>query len=155
MGQIATFLQKWQIAIAALRAAPNARLPHAAVQFAGLSFANPLGLAAGFDRQGTMIRALGRLGFGHIEIGTVTPEDRLAYTRLPIGGLRIGVNIGSRRRGLDEDVIADFATVLQAVFQKADYIVANLSSPFASRAADTRGIERLSRVSKSGLPGFG
>ncbi len=114
-----------------------------AVEAMGLSFANPLGLAAGFDRRGTMIRRLARLGFGHIEIGTVTPGVQLGYSRPPARGPRIGVNIGSQRYGLDDNVIADYVTTLEAVFEKADYLVANLSSPFAGRHADTCGIERL------------
>ena len=38
----------------------------------GLEFASPFGVAAGFDKEGTAIRGLGRLGFGHVEIGTIT-----------------------------------------------------------------------------------
>jgi len=43
------------------------------VDFAGLSFPNPVGLAAGYDKNGISWRGLSLLGFGHIEIGTVTP----------------------------------------------------------------------------------
>jgi dihydroorotate dehydrogenase len=43
------------------------------VAVAGLHFRNPVGLAAGFDKNGRYIRALSALGFGHIEVGTVTP----------------------------------------------------------------------------------
>src|SRR5512141_2698319 len=39
----------------------------------GLSFKNPVGLAAGYDKDGLAVRGLAALGFGHIEIGTVTP----------------------------------------------------------------------------------
>jgi dihydroorotate dehydrogenase subfamily 2 len=42
----------------------------------GLQFANPLGLAAGCDKNGDFLDALGSLGFGHIEIGTVTPRPQ-------------------------------------------------------------------------------
>ena len=45
---------------------------HAPVQVLGLPFRNRVGLAAGFDKEGHGIRALSRLGFGHIEVGTVT-----------------------------------------------------------------------------------
>ena len=41
---------------------------------AGLSLRNPLGLAAGFDKHGDVVRPLAMLGFGHIEVGTVTPR---------------------------------------------------------------------------------
>src|ERR1044072_4436009 len=42
----------------------------------GLHFPNPIGLAAGFDKNGDYIDALGALGFGFIEIGTVTPKPQ-------------------------------------------------------------------------------
>src|SRR6185312_17392633 len=41
---------------------------------AGINFRNPVGLAAGFDKNAKWIPILARLGFGHIEIGTVTPK---------------------------------------------------------------------------------
>ena len=42
------------------------------VQTMGLDFANPLGLAAGFDRTGCLLPTLASLGFGHVEVGTIT-----------------------------------------------------------------------------------
>jgi len=47
-----------------------------AVDCMGLRFANRVGLAAGLDKNGDHIDALGALGFGHIEIGTVTPRPQ-------------------------------------------------------------------------------
>lgn len=47
-----------------------------AVSAMGLRFANPVGLAAGFDKDGDHIDALGALGFGHLEVGTVTPRPQ-------------------------------------------------------------------------------
>ncbi len=46
------------------------------VQAFGLTFPNPLGMAAGYDKEGTAWRGLGCLGFGHVEIGTVTPRPQ-------------------------------------------------------------------------------
>lgn len=46
------------------------------VQVAGLSFPNPVGLAAGYDKDGVAVNGLAALGFGHIEIGTVTPQPQ-------------------------------------------------------------------------------
>ncbi|HEY8509314.1 MAG TPA: quinone-dependent dihydroorotate dehydrogenase [Steroidobacteraceae bacterium] len=48
----------------------------AAVHLAGLRFPNRVGLAAGFDKNGTCVDALGALGFGFIEVGTVTPRPQ-------------------------------------------------------------------------------
>lgn len=44
------------------------------VECAGMHFSNPIGLAAGFDKHGELIRAMASLGFGHVEVGTVTPR---------------------------------------------------------------------------------
>jgi dihydroorotate dehydrogenase len=56
---------------------PTPTVPAAlAVQCLGLKFAHPLGLAAGFDKNGDYLDALGALGFGHIELGTVTPRPQ-------------------------------------------------------------------------------
>jgi dihydroorotate dehydrogenase len=69
------FLWLWGI-LPATQALSRPRLPAGvdlSVQVFGLRFANPLGLAAGFDKQGIALRGLAKLGFGHIEAGTVTP----------------------------------------------------------------------------------
>jgi len=46
------------------------------VQAFGLTFPNPLGMAAGYDKEGTAWRGLASLGFGHVEVGTVTPRPQ-------------------------------------------------------------------------------
>jgi len=57
--------------------------PHTALQvdLAGLRFANPIGLAAGFDKNGVAVEALAAMGFGHIEVGTVTPRPQPGQSR--------------------------------------------------------------------------
>lgn len=54
------------------------RVEHPILQttIAGMHFSNPLGLAAGFDKNGRYIQALARLGFGYLELGTVTPRPQ-------------------------------------------------------------------------------
>jgi dihydroorotate dehydrogenase len=59
-----------------------------AVELFGRRFANPLGLAAGFDKNGDYVDALGALGFGHIEIGTVTPRPQPGNPRPRLFRLR-------------------------------------------------------------------
>jgi dihydroorotate dehydrogenase len=54
----------------------TAHLPSCPTQVMGLSFPNPVGLAAGMDKNGEHIDALAALGFGFIEIGTVTPRPQ-------------------------------------------------------------------------------
>src|SRR5690554_4169615 len=51
-------------------------IPDDPVEVMGLSFANPIGLAAGLDKNGDYFNALGALGFGFVEIGTVTPRPQ-------------------------------------------------------------------------------
>jgi len=50
--------------------------PEKPVEAFGLKFKNPVGLAAGYDKDGVAIRGLAALGFGHVEIGTVTPRPQ-------------------------------------------------------------------------------
>jgi dihydroorotate dehydrogenase len=52
------------------------KAPAKPVQAFGLTFKNPVGLAAGYDKNGVAVRGLTALGFGHIEIGTVTPKPQ-------------------------------------------------------------------------------
>jgi len=51
------------------------------VQAFGLTFRNPVGLAAGYDKDGVAVRGLAALGFGHIEVGTVTPKPQAGNPR--------------------------------------------------------------------------
>ncbi|MBV6450762.1 MAG: Dihydroorotate dehydrogenase (quinone) [Anaerolineales bacterium] len=47
----------------------------------GLTFKNPIGLAAGYDKDGVAVRGLAALGFGHVEVGTVTPQAQAGNPR--------------------------------------------------------------------------
>ena len=126
----------------------------------GLEFSNPIGLAAGFDKNGTAAQALATLGFGFIEVGTVTnqpqpgnpkprlfrlPKDRALINRLGfnnVGAVQaaenlrrhrpdclVGVNIGKSRSVPIEDAIPDYLASFNAVYDVADYIAINVSSP--------------------------
>src|SRR5690625_2688917 len=57
------------------------RPPARPVSLMGLEFPNPVGLAAGLDKNGDYIDALGGLGFGFIEVGTVTPKPQAGNAR--------------------------------------------------------------------------
>jgi dihydroorotate dehydrogenase len=100
-----------------VRALLAPRDPRIAVQAMGLTFPSPLGLAGGFDKNGLRPRALAALGFGHLELGTVTalaqeanprpnlfrlPADRALVNRLGFpneGATRLAERLGSRRLG--------------------------------------------------------
>ena len=57
------------------------RTPSKPVQAFGLTFKNPIGLAAGYDKDAVAIRGLAALGFGHLEVGTVTPRPQPGNAR--------------------------------------------------------------------------
>ena len=52
---------------------PNIRRANKKINFRGLSFSHPVGLAAGFDKEGKYFDALGSIGFSFVEVGTFTP----------------------------------------------------------------------------------
>lgn len=110
----------------------------------GLSFSNPLGLAAGFDRTGELVPSLTAHGFGHIEVGTITPATGQAAS---LGRFHartcVGINIGSARPGLDEQVIEDYVATLRRVYGLCDYVVANLSAPALHRDGGMPGVAML------------
>jgi dihydroorotate dehydrogenase len=88
-----------------LAAAPPPRMP---VRVLGLDFPNPLGLAAGLDKDGEHIDALAALGFGFLEIGAVTPRPQPGNPkprvfRLPEAGALIN-RLGFNSRGVDAAV---------------------------------------------------
>lgn len=60
------------IGVGAILAVTTRPHPSLAVSTLGLTFASPFGVAAGFDKDGLAVRGLGQLGFGHIEVGTIT-----------------------------------------------------------------------------------
>jgi dihydroorotate dehydrogenase len=77
----------------------------AAVSCMGLRFSHPLGLAAGFDKNGDYLDALGAMGFSHIELGTVTPRPQPGNPkprmfRIPAAGALIN-RMGFNNKGVD------------------------------------------------------
>ena len=151
------------LTIAALEAGiyPRACRPDAAglhQSLFGLDFPNPLGMAAGFDKDGRVMEPLLALGFGFVEVGTVTPRaqagnpkprlfrlpaDRAVINRmgfnnagldalLPRLGARSGRGIIGVNLGANktsENKIADYVAGVKAVQELADYMVINISSP--------------------------
>lgn len=91
-------------ACAALGAMHRVADPRLACQRFGLAFANPLGLAAGFDKNARVVRGLAALGFGCVEVGTLTPRPqpgnpRPRMFRLPEHGAVIN-RLGFNNRGV-------------------------------------------------------
>src|SRR5215468_5005534 len=140
------------------RAAREPDPPLLAQRLWGLDFSNPVGLAAGFDKDARVVEPMRRFGFGFVEIGTVTPrrqpgnpkprlfrleEDRAIINRMGFnnGGLDAMVGRLSKRarsgivgvnlgRNRDtEDAAADYAEGVLRTACLADYLVVNVSSP--------------------------
>ena len=84
------------------------------VQCMGLTFPNPLGLAAGLDKEGNSIDAFGRLGFGSIEIGTITPRPQPGNPKPRLFRLKehdaIINRMGFNNPGIEEGVLNVRAT---------------------------------------------
>jgi dihydroorotate dehydrogenase len=130
------------------------------VELMGLTFLNRIGLAAGFDKNATCVEAMGALGFGFLEVGTLTPQGqagnpRPRIFRLPkaravinrmgfpnegvaaaVARLRrrrysgvCGVNIGKNAATPLAGATADYVAALQTVYECADYVSINISSP--------------------------
>jgi dihydroorotate dehydrogenase len=124
----------------------------------GLTFTNSLGIAAGIDRTGSHLMSLAAAGVGHVEVGTVTAAKPFAICREALTDeFKVGINFASPRFGINADVIEDYAGLLRSLWPHADYLVANLSSPFSGRSGDTTGvhdlIERLAKVRDDLLQG--
>jgi dihydroorotate dehydrogenase len=147
----------------------------------GLDFPNPLGLAAGFDKNAEAPDALLRLGFGHVEVGTVTPrpqagnprprlfrlaEDEAVINRYGFNseGLEPLVTRAAARQGRGgivginigknkdtADEVADFVTGIRAVGPYADYLVINVSSPNTPGLRDLQGHASMERLIRAAL----
>ncbi len=159
--------------VAGARAPPESALRQ---EIFGLSFPSPLGLAAGFDKDGVAIaRALG-LGFGFVEVGTVTPrpqpgnpkprlfrlaEDRAVINRLGFnnrGQAALAAQLEARDRGLgvvgvnlgrnteSADQIGDYLSGLEVLGPLADYLVVNVSSPNTPGLRGLQAREPLGRL---------
>ena len=125
----------------------------------GLKFKNPVGLAAGMDKEGCLYNELSDFGFGFIEIGTLTPKPQSGNPKKRIFRLKadhalinrmgfnnkgvfdaverlkkkhkviIGGNIGKNKVTPNEEAIKDYLICFDALFPYVDYFVVNVSSP--------------------------
>ncbi|MEH6738142.1 MAG: quinone-dependent dihydroorotate dehydrogenase [Sulfitobacter sp.] len=142
--------------------------PRLAIELAGMKLPNPVGLAAGFDKNATAIAPLSKAGFGFIEVGAATPlpqpgneqprlfrltEDRAAINRFGFnndGMDAICARIAATKRtipvGLNlganktsTDRAADFAHVMEAAKDHVDFATVNVSSPNTEKLRDLQG----------------
>jgi dihydroorotate dehydrogenase len=150
--------------------------PVLATHALGHEFSNPIGLAAGFDKNAVAIASLMRLGFGFIEAGTVTPRPQSGNPRPRLFRLdadravvnRLGFNnqglaaylsrVALRPRaavvfgcnvGINKDGAdpeRDYPALVEAVAPYADYVVINVSSPNTPGLRDLQGEARLGAI---------
>jgi len=125
----------------------------------GIVFDNPVGLAAGFDKDAKRYNAFGDLGFGFVEIGTLTPKaqpgnekkrlfrlkkddaiiNRMGFNNngvhVAVNRLRkshrtiVGGNIGKNKITPNENAVEDYLYALKTLYPYVDYFVVNVSSP--------------------------
>jgi dihydroorotate dehydrogenase len=151
------------LALRALAAMPRrAQAPATgplATHVAGIAFPNPVGMGAGFDKDAVAADGLLGLGFGFVEVGTLTPrpqagnpkprlfrlaEDRAVINRMGFNNGGIDAAVGrlttrDRSTGVvginigankdSADRVADYRTAFRAVAALADYVTVNISSP--------------------------
>ena len=128
-------------------------------QLMGMNFENPIGLAAGFDKNAELYNAFADFGFGFVEIGTVTPKpqsgnpkkrlfrlkadqalinrmgfnnhgvDRIARSLSKPHRTLVGGNIGKNKVTPNENAVEDYVLAMTALNSHVDYFVVNVSSP--------------------------
>ncbi|HMG57031.1 MAG TPA: quinone-dependent dihydroorotate dehydrogenase [Kofleriaceae bacterium] len=143
------------------------------VRALGCELPGPVGLAAGFDKDAEGVRGLLALGFGFVEVGTVTAEpqpgnprprlfrltrDRALINRMGFNNHgaaaaarrlahrragTVGVNIGKTKRIPDDGAIADYADSAARLAPHADYLVVNVSSPNTPGLRDLQAVDKL------------
>ncbi len=150
--------------------------PRLATSLAGMALSNPIGLAAGYDKNAVAIAPLSRAGFGFIEVGAATPRpqdgnpkprlfrltaDRAVINRFGFnneGASAIGARLAARKRGAvpvglnlgankdSADRAADFAAVLAACGAYVDFATVNVSSPNTEKLRDLQGAAALTAL---------
>ena len=162
------------------------RRPFGELKRFSLTFSNPVGLAAGFDKDGVALPALAALGFGFIEAGTVThhpqpgnekprlfrlPRDKALINRAGFNNAGagafaerakrnrpdcvLGVSIGKSKIASLEDAVADYLASFEAVYDVADYIAVNVSSPNTPGLRDLQQPDQLQDPGRSATTQFG
>lgn len=144
----------------------------------GLKFPNPVGLAAGFDKDAKLYNELSALGFGFIEVGTITPkpqpgnekkrlfrllEDSAIINRMGFNNegvemmverlkknknVLIGGNIGKNKVTPNENAVEDYLYSFEALFDHVNYFVVNVSSPNTPNLRELQDKEPLTRLLK-------
>ena len=116
------------------------------VKLMGITLPNPVGLAAGLDKNGEYIDALGALGFGFLEIGTVTPKPQPGNPQPRLFQGVLGINIGKNAVTPIENAADDYLICLEKAYAHASYITVNISSPNTKNLRALQGGDELSAL---------
>jgi dihydroorotate dehydrogenase len=147
--------------------------PRVRIRALGRELDSPVGLAAGLDKDAEVFEAFGALGFGFVEVGTLTahpqpgnprprlfrlPRDRALLNRMGFNnhGARsaarrleksrrtvVGANIGRSKVTPNDAAIADYVASTEALAPHADYMVINVSSPNTPSLRELQAIDQL------------
>lgn len=143
----------------------------------GLEFPNAVGLAAGLDKDAEAVDALGQMGFGFIEVGTVTPRaqpgnprprlfrlreyeaiiNRMGFNNQGLAAMAsnlrrtrydgiLGINVGKNLDTPVEKAADDYLLGMERVWELADYITVNVSSPNTPGLRDLQHGDALKRL---------
>jgi len=142
----------------------------------GIKFPNPVGLAAGFDKNAEVFKQMSALGFGFIEIGTVTPvpqegnpkkrifrlvDDKALINRLGFnnsgvnkiikklknkGNVIIGGNIGKNKITPNDRAKNDYLICFKALYDYVDYFAVNVSSPNTPNLRNLQNVNDLRNI---------
>jgi len=167
-------LQSIPLALRAIEAL--CRTPPRPTQLLGLTFRTPIGIAAGFDKNAEMMPFLAALGFGFVEVGTVTPRpqpgnpkprlfrrsaeralinrmgfnndgaDAVAERIASFDAVPLFVNIGKNKSTPLEGAADDYAICASKLGPHADAIVINVSSPNTPALRELQRPEHLERI---------
>lgn len=157
-----------------LPAASKKIYPSLVTKLFGMEFENPVGLAAGFDKNADCINALINQGFGFVEVGTVTPKPQAGNAKPRLFRLEeneaiinrfgfnnkgadyfvenlkrkksgiVGANIGKNKDS--EDAAADYIYLMERVYPHSDYITVNISSPNTPNLRDLQNKDELDNL---------
>jgi dihydroorotate dehydrogenase len=144
----------------------------------GVKFKNPVGLAAGFDKDAKLYNEFSDFGFGFVEIGTVTPKPQPGNPKKRLFRLRddqaiinrmgfnnkgvfdaveqlkkkhrviVGGNIGKNKVTPNDEALKDYLICFEALFEHVDYFVVNVSSPNTPGLRELQDKEPLTKLLK-------
>jgi dihydroorotate dehydrogenase len=167
---------KFPFAKSVLRSMYSYKNPKLEREVFGIKFPNPVGLAAGFDKDAKMIEELDCVGFGFIEIGTLTPKpqegnpkprlfrvptdegliNRMGFNNGGVddaiarlkqkGNVIVGGNIGKNKVTPNENAIDDYVYAFDTLYDYVDYFVVNVSSPNTPNLRDLQDKEPLKNI---------